>query len=67
MKLATVMVAGLLALGLCGCLRTRHVEESHYTNCGPGPDGQPSSCSHSTHAERSWCGPWLVQPDRARP
>ena len=67
MKLRTLVLGGLVAVGLCGCLRTQHVEQSYYSNSGVGEDGRPTSCQHATHDERNWCGPWFVQPDRARP
>ena len=67
MKLATLAACAWVAANLCGCMSTRHVEQSSVTSTGIDPNGCLSACYQATHDERQWHGPWFVQPDRAQP
>jgi hypothetical protein len=48
-------------------MHTHRVERSSVMSTAADCAGNVSSYSHDVQAERHWCGPWVVQPDRARP
>jgi hypothetical protein len=63
----SVLAAHFLLVSLAGCMRTYRVEQYSSVNAGIASDGSTSVASHVNREERSWTGPWVVQPDQARP
>jgi hypothetical protein len=66
MRLLSLAGCFLAALGLAGCLSTHHEEYAATATWGAGPGGVEAT-RDGTHSTRDWQGPWLAQPDRARP
>ena len=65
MKLLSATACALL--GLSGCLSTHHVEYHRVATTGVAPDGTVQTTRQGKESERNWHGPWVLQPDRARP
>jgi hypothetical protein len=66
MRLLSLTVFLLAAVGLSGCLSTHREEYSTTSTLGVGPQGVQAT-SDGTYSVRDWASPWLAQPDRARP
>ena len=66
MRLLSLAVCILTALGLPGCLSTHHEEYSSTATLGVGPNGVEATRDGS-YSVRDWKSPWLAQPDQARP
>jgi hypothetical protein len=64
---SALAVSALLLVGLSGCLKTYRVEQHSVTAAGIQSDGTATFANHSDREERQWSGPWVTQPDRARP
>lgn len=62
---AAILLPALLLSA--GCLRTHHVEHSRIVTTGLTADGRLTHTDDGHVSERSWHGPWLAQPDQARP
>jgi hypothetical protein len=67
MKGFMLAAMGLALAGLCGCVRTYHVEQSSYQSAAIATDGNASCSTQTNRDERQWTGPWVGQPDRVRP
>jgi hypothetical protein len=67
MKRSRTVLWALLLAGLCGCMRSYHVEQSSNTNTALNSDGTSSCSTESSRQERLWTGPWVAQPDRIHP
>jgi hypothetical protein len=61
------VIAGMFFVSLCGCLATRHVEGSRIVTVEVDHGGGLQVREQAEVSERSWRGPWIVQPDRASP
>jgi hypothetical protein len=62
-----VFLGAWVCLAVCGCMSTRHVESSRVVTAGLDTSGPYTTPCQFNQDARSWHGPWVCQPERARP